>query len=46
MLNNLETDASNIVYNDNLYSSEMQNLARHIRITSDDTVIFSSFDRA
>ena len=46
MLNNLETDAANIIYDDILYGSEMQELAKRIRITGDDTVVSSSLDGA
>jgi hypothetical protein len=46
MLNNLGTDATNIVYDDILCGSEMQELAERIRITGDDTVISSSLDGA
>src|SRR6266852_7606503 len=46
MLSNLETDAVNIVYNDILCGSEMQDLAQHIRITSNDIVISSSLNGA
>ena len=46
MLSNIETDASNIVYDDILCGSEMQDLAERIRVTGDDTVISSSLDGA
>ena len=46
MLSNIEMHASNIVYDDILCGSEMQDLAEHIRVTGNDTVISSSLDGA
>ena len=47
MLNNLETDDSaDIIYDNILSGSEMQELEEHIKIMSDDTVISSSLDGA
>jgi hypothetical protein len=46
MLSDLGTDAANIVYDDILCGSEMQELAERIRITGDDTIISSSLDGA
>ena len=46
MLSNLETDTANIIYDDILYGSEMQELAKHIRITGDNTVVSSFLDGA
>jgi hypothetical protein len=40
------TNATNIVYDDILCGSEMQDLAGHIGITGDDTVVSLSLDRA
>ena len=45
MLNTLQTD-NDIVYDDILSGSEIQELAEHIQITSDDTIISSSLDGA
>jgi hypothetical protein len=46
MLSNPGTDAANVIYNDILCGSEMQELAEHIRITGNDTVVSSSLDGA
>ena len=46
MFNDLRTDATNVVYDDILCGSEMQELSERIRITSDDIVISSSLDGA
>lgn len=46
MLSDLGLDASNIIYNDVLCGTEMQDLAEHIKITGDDTIVSSSLDRA
>lgn len=46
MLGNPGTDAANVIYDDILCGSEMQELAERIRITGDDTVVSSSLDGA
>ena len=46
MLDNLETDNTNIVYDDILSGSEMQELVERIKITSDDTMVSTSLDGA
>jgi hypothetical protein len=47
MLDNLQTeDGADVVYDDILCGSEMQDLAKHINITAHDTVISSSLDGA
>jgi hypothetical protein len=45
-LNDFRTNAHNIVYDDILCGSEKRDLANHIRITGDDTIISSSLDGA